>query len=219
MTRSMTAAVPTAARRRTDLIPATCLRDATTRGSPRHRSPGRTMSLTRLDQLARPKLRSPSSLAPLHEKPKQKHPQSVSNNKPRHSMSKSMSHLGPPGHSASRATNRILNPGNVIHNTGKLDRKVSRSSVTISQSPRVTRTAMLRQQRRNSSGNTNGSTLTQPTRSSANKNVATSGNGNRRIFLHKHDVTLLTRKKGIEFSFTQPVISFFEIIFSIAILM
>nr|XP_053650490.1 neurofilament heavy polypeptide-like isoform X12 [Cherax quadricarinatus] len=135
MTRSMTAAIPTsAARRRTDLIPAMpSLRDSSTpsRSSPRHRSPGRALSLGRLDELACPRHRK-SPLAPLHEST----PSSVRMSQPARTMSKSMCHLGP----------RPARPQTLDTATGRLDRGVSRSSVTLVQ-PRMTRAEILRQKK------------------------------------------------------------------------
>lgn len=89
---------PTAARRRTDLLPTfPSLRDAAKgAGSPRHRSPGRALSLGRLDQLARPRPQPPRppSLAPLHERSRERRMT------PARTMSKSMSHLGSPADGA-----------------------------------------------------------------------------------------------------------------------
>lgn len=137
MTRSMTAAIPaSAARRRTDLMPAMpSLRDSSgsTRSSPRHRSPGRALSLGRLDELARPRQRNPP-LAPLHETTP-----SVRMSQPARTMSKSMCHLGPrPARTQTGHTLDIT--------SGQLDRGVSRSSVTLAQ-PRMTRAEMLRQKK------------------------------------------------------------------------
>lgn len=136
MTRSMTAAIPaSAARRRTDLMPALpSLRDHTgTRTSPRHRSPGRALSLGRLDQLARPRNRNPP-LAPLHETTT---PSSSSRmTPPARTISKSMSHLGP----------RPPRPHSLDIPGGHLDRGVSRSSVTLAP-PRMTRAEVLRQKK------------------------------------------------------------------------
>ncbi|XP_045114325.1 MAP7 domain-containing protein 1-like isoform X3 [Portunus trituberculatus] len=134
MTRSMTAAIPTtAARRRTDLMPAMpSLRDSTAnRSSPRHRSPGRALSLGRLDELARPRHRNPP-LAPLHESS----PSCDRMTPPTRTMSKSMSHLGP----------RPPRPPGPEVATSALDRGVSRSSVSLAQ-PRLTRAEMLRQKK------------------------------------------------------------------------
>ncbi|XP_069183151.1 inner centromere protein B isoform X20 [Procambarus clarkii] len=135
MTRSMTAAIPaSAARRRTDLIPAMpSLRDSTgaNRSSPRHRSPGRALSLGRLDELARPRHRNPP-LAPLHETT----PSSVRMSQPARTISKSMCHLGP----------RPARPQTLETTNGQLDRGVSRSSVTLVQ-PRMTRAEILRQKK------------------------------------------------------------------------
>lgn len=134
MTRSMTAAIPTtAARRRTDLMPAMpSLRDSTgNRSSPRHRSPGRALSLGRLDELARPRHRNPP-LAPLHESS----PSRDRMTPPTRTMSKSMSHLGP----------RPPRPPGPEAATSALDRAVSRSSVSLAQ-PRLTRAEMLRQKK------------------------------------------------------------------------
>lgn len=135
MTRSMTAAIPaSAARRRTDLMPAMpSLRDtpATSRSSPRHRSPGRALSLGRLDELARPRHRNPP-LAPLHETT----PSSVRMSQPARTMSKSMCHLGP----------RPTRPQTQETTSGQLDRGVSRSSVTLVQ-PRMTRAEVLKQKK------------------------------------------------------------------------
>lgn len=133
MTRSMTAAIPaTAARRRTDLMPAMpSLRDTGIRSSPRHRSPGRALSLGRLDELARPRHRNPP-LAPLHESS----PPQDRMTPPTRTMSKSMSHLAP----------RPPRPPGPEVAAGVLDRGVSRSSVTLAQ-PRLTRAEMLRQKK------------------------------------------------------------------------
>lgn len=144
MTRSMTAAIPTtAARRRTDLMPAMpSLRDNTTnRSSPRHRSPGRALSLGRLDELARPRHRNPP-LAPLHESS----PSRDRMTPPTRTMSKSMSHLGP----------RPPRPPGPEAAASELDRAVSRSSVSLAQ-PRLTRAEMLRQKKlRGAAEDTNG---------------------------------------------------------------
>ncbi|XP_050708056.1 uncharacterized protein LOC126992984 isoform X6 [Eriocheir sinensis] len=133
MTRSMTAAIPaTAARRRTDLMPAMpSLRDTGIRSSPRHRSPGRALSLGRLDELARPRHRNPP-LAPLHESSSPQDRMTP----PTRTMSKSMSHLAP----------RPPRPPGPEVAAGVLDRGVSRSSVTLAQ-PRLTRAEMLRQKK------------------------------------------------------------------------
>ncbi|KAK4301832.1 hypothetical protein Pmani_026054 [Petrolisthes manimaculis] len=153
MSRSMTAAIPaSAARRRTDLMPALpTLRDHTgTRTSPRHRSPGRALSLGRLDQLARPRNRNPP-LAPLHETTT---PSSSSRmTPPARTMSKSMSHLGP----------RPPRPHSLDIPGGHLDRGVSRSSVTLAP-PRMTRAEVLRQKKLRGTVGSDGSNLTAKTK-------------------------------------------------------
>ncbi|KAK3853424.1 hypothetical protein Pcinc_040036 [Petrolisthes cinctipes] len=153
MTQSMTAAIPaSAARRRTDLMPALpTLRDHTgTRTSPRHRSPGRALSLGRLDQLARPRNRNPP-LAPLHETTT---PSSSSRmTPPARTMSKSMSHLGP----------RPPRPHSLDIPGGHLDRGVSRSSVTLAP-PRMTRAEVLRQKKLRGTVGSDGSNLTAKTK-------------------------------------------------------
>lgn len=164
MTRSMTAAIPaSAARRRTDLMPAMpSLRDSSgsTRSSPRHRSPGRALSLGRLDELARPRQRNPP-LAPLHETT----PSSVRMSQPARTMSKSMCHLGP------RPTR--TQTGHALDITsGQLDRGVSRSSVTLAQ-PRMTRAEMLRQKKlRGVALTSSGDSSTSSTKSSSTTQVS-----------------------------------------------
>ncbi|XP_069984024.1 titin homolog isoform X4 [Penaeus vannamei] len=167
MTRSMTAAIPaSAARRRTDLMPAMpSLRDSSgsTRSSPRHRSPGRALSLGRLDELARPRQRNPP-LAPLHETT----PSSVRMSQPARTMSKSMCHLGP------RPTR--TQTGHALDITsGQLDRGVSRSSVTLAQ-PRMTRAEMLRQKKlRGVALTSSGDSSTSSTKSSSTTQGMRSG--------------------------------------------
>ncbi|XP_047481151.1 MAP7 domain-containing protein 2-like isoform X7 [Penaeus chinensis] len=164
MTRSMTAAIPaSAARRRTDLMPAMpSLRDSSgsTRSSPRHRSPGRALSLGRLDELSRPRQRNPP-LAPLHETT----PSSVRMSQPARTMSKSMCHLGP--RPARTQTGHALDI-----TSGQLDRGVSRSSVTLAQ-PRMTRAEMLRQKKlRGVALTSSGDSSTSSTKSSSTTQVS-----------------------------------------------
>ncbi|XP_047481148.1 neurofilament heavy polypeptide-like isoform X4 [Penaeus chinensis] len=167
MTRSMTAAIPaSAARRRTDLMPAMpSLRDSSgsTRSSPRHRSPGRALSLGRLDELSRPRQRNPP-LAPLHETT----PSSVRMSQPARTMSKSMCHLGP--RPARTQTGHALDI-----TSGQLDRGVSRSSVTLAQ-PRMTRAEMLRQKKlRGVALTSSGDSSTSSTKSSSTTQGMRSG--------------------------------------------
>lgn len=164
MTRSMTAAIPvTAARRRTDLMPALpSLRDNSNRSSPRHRSPGRALSLGRLDELSRPRHRNPP-LAPLHETATTTTPSSARMTRPARTMSKSMSHLGP-----RPARPHSLDAGG----PGQLDRGVSRSSVALAQ-PRMTRAELLRLKKQRGTG---GSAINDTTSSKkASSNTANQG--------------------------------------------
>lgn len=90
MTRSMTSSV---ARRRTDIHPITpSLRDGNKGSS--QRSPGRAVSMSRLDQLAKPRQYPPSPhlLSPLHEKGAKQQQTRMSNTTP-HSRTRSMTHL------------------------------------------------------------------------------------------------------------------------------
>ena len=122
------------ARRRTDLHPITpSLRDP---GKPRHRSPGRALSMSRLDQLAKPRqYPAPNLLGPLHEKTG-----SQRMNSSPHSRTRSMSHLagGRGGPS----------PRGAAPSDG-LNKSLSRSSVAL---VRSTRSEQLRQQARLAAG-------------------------------------------------------------------
>ncbi|RXG67149.1 hypothetical protein Avbf_05857, partial [Armadillidium vulgare] len=147
---------PTAARRRTDLLPAfpslrdTSIGSSTTRSSPRHRSPGRALSLGRLDQLARPRPQHhqrPPSLAPLHESPSKKRM------KPARTMSKSMSHLGP--NHARTSIGPTTDGSGVPVSDGSLDRRSSRSSLALTP-PKMTRAEMLKLSKLRGSPNAQG---------------------------------------------------------------
>ncbi|KAF2367412.1 Microtubule-associated protein 7 family [Trinorchestia longiramus] len=144
MSRSMTASV---ARRRTDLHPITpSLRDSTSPSAkPRRRSPGRAVSMSRLDQLAKPR-QYPHLLAPLHEKDSERMSSSCSP----HSRTRSMTHLaGGRGGCSGRA------PSTGETTAKKLNKPLSRSSAAL---VRSTRAEQLRQQARLTSGGRSGGT-------------------------------------------------------------
>lgn len=129
------------ARRRTDLHPITpSLRDSATGGTKqRRRSPGRAVSMSRLDQLAKPR-QYPHLLAPLHEKDSSER----MSNSPPHSRTRSMTHLAGGGRSRGAAP-----AAGEVGGSRKLSKQLSRSSATL---VRSTRAQQLRQQSRQSSG-------------------------------------------------------------------
>ncbi|XP_018024369.1 mucin-22 isoform X6 [Hyalella azteca] len=121
------------ARRRTDLHPIIpSLRDSTS-NKPRRRSPGRAVSMSRLDQLAKPR-QYPHLLAPLHEKDSER----MTSSSP-HSRTRSMTHLagGRGGSSRAPAAGEVT--------AQKLNKQLSRSSAAL---VRSTRAEQLRQHAR-----------------------------------------------------------------------
>ncbi|XP_018024365.1 protein split ends isoform X3 [Hyalella azteca] len=131
------------ARRRTDLHPIIpSLRDSTS-NKPRRRSPGRAVSMSRLDQLAKPR-QYPHLLAPLHEKDSER----MTSSSP-HSRTRSMTHLagGRGGSSRAPAAGEVT--------AQKLNKQLSRSSAAL---VRSTRAEQLRQHARLISGGRSGGT-------------------------------------------------------------
>lgn len=135
-------------RRRTDLHPMTpSLRDTSSSGKPRHRSPGRALSMSRLDQLAKPRqYPTPPAhfMAPLHEKKCSSSQRMSPSNPSPHSRTRSMTHLAG-GRAGVGSQSTTTNPTAA----DSLNKSLSRSTVAL---VRTTRSEKLRQQARQSAG-------------------------------------------------------------------
>lgn len=118
-------------RRRTDLMPTIPSRDPAATSQPRKpftRSPGRAYSMSRLDQLARPRKRPQAELPAVHEASRP-----LSRQSQRSSVSRSMSHLA-------------VGKGQLRKSDSRSMHQLSGSTAPVPP-PRTTRAAQLRQQK------------------------------------------------------------------------